>query len=346
VKYFYKSLLYKDLFIHFYLNSIFLKLKYSASSIKLNYISTNLVICIFDIYVNSIYRLKRYFKFFFLKIVYLYNTIGQYFNLLKLNKKYILKNKTFSKLKLLNLFYFLLKKKYIYIFSFTKYFIIEYIYNKINIVFNYNLHFKILLSKPSFKKIKYNYKQYNNNTFLKNINFNICFSSIVAFNAYKKFFYFIFFKKNKILNIIYLKFIFSINKNINYTIISYTKLLFLKKELNYIINIFFFKNISFLYNFYNKFSLLKNKNLFNKNTISYNNAIISLSSPTYYNTIFINFSFFFFNYKFLKYNNFLKKLYKVNIKKYHILYLIKQKKKTIINFFKKSLFINKSIFFY
>ena len=174
-KYFYKSLLYKDLFIHFYINSLFFKLRFNTSSININYFNTYINICTFDIYVNAFSRLKKYYRVFFKKILVIYRNLKVFLLKFKPGKISIYKNiKKHLNIdlyyiirKYTNNFYLFIFNNYIkelYLFYIKKY---VHIFKNFNIMYEFhkndiikNLNFFFIKNEYNYESIIYFKKKY------------------------------------------------------------------------------------------------------------------------------------------------------------------------------------------
>ena len=302
-KFFYRSLLYKDLFIQFYINSIFHKLKLNSSSIKLNYLSTNLVICTVDIYINSLFRLKKYNELFFLKAA----TIYEY-------SLYYITNSIFSSINkdCKNLHYLFLTYLYklipkLNLSDYTNIMLLEcidveylqIIYIETTIISDLKFN-KNYLDKPidvnMCFKLECDYIEAEDkilHTVLNNINYN--FSYYYFSMKDSKFEYDIFYDISKIYLIDSVKFIINIK---NY-ILNYLNI-FNMKLLNFLVNIIYFKVENFNIKFYNKntkiykFDTVKNTYL----KLKKNSILNSLKSINYYTYNKLKLTFFYFlNYE-------------------------------------------------
>lgn len=275
-KFFYRSLLYKDLFIQFYLNSLFFKLRFNTSSIKLNYLNTNIVICTFDIYINSLRRLKRYNNIFLKKISKMYDYILTYLNLIK-NNKIVISN-TNSNINTYNLKFFYLNF-FFNIFKYNKKSKLIIYKNSINYPFFTNIKFcTIFFNNDIFYSYNNISKFYNLIDLLKETQFFNCIKLEYYYNVinnlnFKDFFFFNFEKTVTfnynfgLLPYYYLKSkyflltdhnydftsinpLLSIIFNVVFFLKNYVKSIALFENLAYIL---FFKNINFFYKYEYKF---------------------------------------------------------------------------------------------
>lgn len=351
-KFFYKSLLYKDLFIQFYLNSLFFKLRFNTSSIRLNYMSTNIIVCTFDIYINSLRRLKRYNNFFFKKISKMYDYVLIYLDVLKNNK---ISSKTFKPVKasIFNNFKLVYLNFFFYIFKYKK---------KNNLKLRNNIK-NVLLNKSKFKIILYDANDffYNYNDFSKsNVVLNLVkFNSINKIQIKLEYYYNIVtnnYTNSHIKNLTFVNLIKLFNYNFiilpyNYlkfqyfffTFINNFKLDILNSPIHIVLNLlFYYKNIfnnlflfsklvpNLFFKTINLNKLILNKNNFNSVTnnflsddsLLYNGSYKRNSSTLKFDLYNIKSNFFFFininlfkNFKKLNGLLYLKKIKKIRLSK-------------------------------